>query len=501
MTRAEDPAGAEGQRAKALLDAILQITVDADLELVIDRLVEALISLAGASGGTLSVREGMGLATTTFRHPTPEAAPPPSVGDVVPVVEVGIGAVLAVPVRVGRRQVGTLHLVRADGRPFAPHEDEVVRTFARAAGFLISIARDAARSARRQRWLEASARLMGLLHDEIALEDALDVLAHHVQETSGARAVAVVRLEGGSDAPQVVGGAGGAPQQLADLAVDLADSLRRASRDSTVVASARPDGAGVVLVPLRARVALGGVLVVRYAVPLAHLDTEEAGMLAALADQASLVLDRSQALADRQELMLISDRDRIARDLHDQVIQRLFATGLQLEGARRVSDSAVVQDRLSAAIADLDVTISEIRTTIFQLQEQRTTSLRARVAAVVEEYADLLGFAPALRLSGPVDAAVPPAVGDHLLAVLRESLSNITRHAGAGWARVRVTARVDRLVLVVEDDGPGLPATRDESGLRNVRRRARDLGGAVEVGDRRDGGTRVRWEVPLAEAP
>ncbi len=95
MTRAEDPAGAEGQRAKALLDAILQITVDADLELVIDRLVEALISLAGASGGTLSVREGMGLATTVFRHPTPEAAPPPAVGDVVPVVEVGIGAVLA----------------------------------------------------------------------------------------------------------------------------------------------------------------------------------------------------------------------------------------------------------------------------------------------------------------------------------------------------------------------------------------------------------------------
>jgi signal transduction histidine kinase len=195
--------------------------------------------------------------------------------------------------------------------------------------------------------------------------------------------------------------------------------------------------------------------------------------------------------------MLVADRDRIARDLHDLVIQRLFATGLQLQGARRIAVSDDVRDRLDHAVADLDVTIRDIRSTIFELQHTSELSLRADVRGVVKEYVPVLGFTPLVRSSGPVDTAVPEAVGEQLLAVLREALSNIARHAEAQAAVVEVEATEHDVTLRVTDNGTGLPDHRHESGLRNVRRRASEHGGTVRFLAEEPHGTRVEWSVPL----
>ena len=226
-------------------------------------------------------------------------------------------------------------------------------------------------------------------------------------------------------------------------------------------------------------------------------DAVETELLVSFADQASLALDRAQAVSDREELMLVADRDRIARDLHDLVIQRLFATGLHLQGARRMAAGDDVKHRLDAAVADLDLTIRDIRSTIFALQHEHAGSLRADVSGVVKEYVPLLGFTPLVRTSGPVDTVVIPDTGAQLLAVLREALSNLARHAEADAAVVEVEALQGEVTLRVTDNGRGLPAERRESGLRNVRRRATDLGGAVRFLDEQPHGTRIEWTVPL----
>ena len=193
---------------------------------------------------------------------------------------------------------------------------------------------------------------------------------------------------------------------------------------------------------------------------------------------------------------MISDRDRIARDLHDLVIQRLFATGLQLQGIRSVADGPDVISRIDKTVDALDLTIKDIRSTIFELQTRRSDSLRAEIRALVKEYIPVLGFAPIVRTFGPVDTAVPEPIRDQLLAVLREALSNVARHALADHAEIEVRTGSQEVVLVVTDDGMGLPARRTESGLRNVRRRASALSGTLQL-TALEPGTQLLWRVPL----
>jgi signal transduction histidine kinase len=215
------------------------------------------------------------------------------------------------------------------------------------------------------------------------------------------------------------------------------------------------------------------------------------------ADHVGLALDRAQALEDRQELAVVSDRDRIARDLHDLVIQRLFATGMHLQGVRMLADRPDFVDRLDKAVDDIDLTIKDIRGTIFELQHRNGSSLRSDVRKLAKEYAPLLGFTPAVRTIGPVDTAVPEQVQVELLAVLREALSNTAKHALADSASVDVEVGETTLTLRVTDDGGGLPEDRQESGLRNARRRAARLGGAFELTPGVPAGTVFTWRVPL----
>ena len=200
---------------------------------------------------------------------------------------------------------------------------------------------------------------------------------------------------------------------------------------------------------------------------------------------------------DAERLTLLEDRDRIAKDLHDTVIQRLFATAMTLMAAIKITQKREVAVRVQRAVDDLDDTIRQIRSSIFALQANGDEeSLRSRVHALVDGAAEQLGFSPSVRLDGLLDTAVDDETGEQLLAVVREALSNVARHARAGEAAVAIDVG-DELMLRVEDDGVGIPEGGRRSGLRNMTERAEACGGSCTTRGRPGGGTILAWRVPL----
>jgi signal transduction histidine kinase len=236
-----------------------------------------------------------------------------------------------------------------------------------------------------------------------------------------------------------------------------------------------------------------GVLVVAY--PGQARDAEELTLLSLFAGQAAVALDREAARVDREELLVLSDRERIARDLHDVVIQRLFATGLRLQTAATMVTRPEVASRINQAVDDLDATIRDIRGAIFELRSPATDSVRAQIRALVDRTAQPLGFRPVLRIDGPIDSVVSRELAGDLTAVLGEALSNVIRHAGADRVEVSITAGGDQLSLIVADDGRG--GAHERSGLANLRQRAEKHGGTFTLETPQGEGTRLEWVVPL----
>jgi signal transduction histidine kinase len=261
-------------------------------------------------------------------------------------------------------------------------------------------------------------------------------------------------------------------------------------------------GGPAVVVPLAARSGVLGLLsVVRRADGPAFTDAD-VRMVHAFAGHAALAVEFSRISADRQRLAVLEDRDRIAQDLHDLVIQRLFAVGLGLQSVTPRVGDADVAEKVSGFIDDLDGTIQAIRTAIFSLTEpvDRAGGLRSEVLEVVTESAAILGFEPVLTFAGPIDSLVPDAVRPDLLAVLREALSNVARHAAARGVTVHllVDPGEGTVSLVVEDDGTGLRPDRvPGQGTATMRARAERRGGGCRMAAGEDGGTRVTWTVPL----
>ena len=516
--------------ARALLDAVVAIGSDLDLHSVLNRIVVSACEITDARYGALGVLgtagglvdfvtygltdderaaighlpRGHGILGLLIDRPEPLRLHhlqdhPRSYG--FPPHHPPMGRFLGVPVRIRGTVFGNLYLTdKEGGEDFTEQDELLVSALATAAGFVIENARAFTQSERRRQWLEASAQISEALQPPVRVDLALQQIAISARRVASADAVAVVqRHEAGGTVSHVLSAADGArAADLEALVLGQEEHVRRAEDEADVVMVPQGDDGTVVIVPLRAHLAGNGVLFVKLDGGRGALEAEEAELLASFADQASLALDRAQAISDRAELMLIADRDRIARDLHDLVIQRLFATGLQLQGARRKAVSAEVAERLDNAVADLDVTIRDIRSTIFELQHSHQQSLRADVRGVAKEYVPVLGFAPTVRTSGPIDTEVPRAVGEQLLAVLREVLSNVARHAEADTALVEVEVEDGALLLRVTDDGVGLPEERNESGLRNVRRRATEHHGAVRFLRGEPHGTVVEWRVPLS---
>jgi signal transduction histidine kinase len=197
-----------------------------------------------------------------------------------------------------------------------------------------------------------------------------------------------------------------------------------------------------------------------------------------------------------------ADRDRIARDLHDHVIQRLFASGMALQSSvRRIPDRAV-RERIEQTVHDLDQTIREIRTAIFDLHTPvggAESGLRRQLLDAAAEAAAGADVSPAVRIAGPVDTLVPAEVGAHAVAVVREAVSNAVRHGRPRTITVTVEAGLE-LVIDVVDDGVGIDPGVARSGLRNLADRAHECGGSLDVRPEPTGGTRLRWRVPLTGA-
>jgi signal transduction histidine kinase len=269
-------------------------------------------------------------------------------------------------------------------------------------------------------------------------------------------------------------------------------------------------GSGVV-VPLIAGADLLGLLVIGWDNQVSH-DHLDDTMMETFAVQAALSLEYARSQRHSRQLAVYQDRDRIARDMHDLVIQRLFAVGLGLQGISRQVKVPAVGARIGEAVSDIDQTIRDIRRTIFSLQPvpepNGGPSLRAHLLRAVQEPVAALGFEPRLILDGPLDSAVPDEIRPDLQAVLREALTNVTRHARATAVTVEVAVEAagdgqdEQVRLTVCDDGQSVPTDPPPgSGLANIAERARRWHGGCSVQARAEGGTEVRWTVPLRPVP
>jgi signal transduction histidine kinase len=264
----------------------------------------------------------------------------------------------------------------------------------------------------------------------------------------------------------------------------------------------------VMVLPLIGSQRMRGALVVGRLHGRHRFDEADLAMATTFANHAATALELADARADQQRVVLLEDRDRIARDLHDHVIQRLFAAGLTVQSVAAGMGGDERAERLDRVVAGIDETIRQIRTSIFQLRGQlgpQTGTVRVRLLGVLAEVTPLLPFEPRLRFAGPIDSVVPESVVDDLEAVVREALTNVARHAQATHADVALTASATQVVLEVADDGVGIGATERRSGLANLRERAERHNGSLVLTSpapqdppTTGKGTHLRWTIPLS---
>jgi PAS domain S-box-containing protein len=353
-----------------------------------------------------------------------------------------------------------------------------------------------------ERWQAANAEIrLGVLSD-LPLERTLDVVCERACDLLEADA-AVIVLSG--PPPAVAAGSrrtrhlvGALDEDLPDRAVErLGTGTAQLDLASHGLPAPLADGVGpaALVSPIIAGGSVAGALIVR-----APLDPSASPspltVAESLANQAALAVELGRARRDAERVLLSEDRERIARDLHDVVIQRLFASGMSLQAALSLIADERAFERVSKVVDSLDATIREIRTAIFALGAVTGDGrVRADVLALARQAAEQLGFAPRVRFDGPVDSAIAVETAAHVLAVLSEALSNTVRHAGARTVEVALSAGPE-VVLVVSDDGIGAGTPERESGLANMRRRASDLGGSFTMDSPGGRGTRVTWRVP-----
>ena len=489
--------------AKTLFDAVMALSSDLDLHNVLSRIVEGATALTDARFGALGVvgpdnrlidfvttgieqeerrrigdlPHGRGILGLLISDPRPIRLKdlkdhPASYG--FPPHHPPMGSFLGVPVRIRGTVFGNLYLTeKSTADEFTEEDERLVGALAGAAGLVIENARAYGVSERRREWLEAIASLPSVLQPPIDPERSLDDIAATTRRAARSKAAAVLDVEGRS-VLAIACDAGEADEVRRALELVLA---QLSGMEILEAVDVTVRGLRATVVPLTTQLARGGLLVRLDELAQVRLrEVDDRDLLRGFADYAALTLDRSQAISEREELAVISDRERIARDLHDIVIQRLFATGLQLQAAGRRAEKDDVTELIQRSAEELDATIRDVRATIFELQVPSADSVRRELRALVREYARVLGFTPELRLKGPVDTAVTEQMRESLLKVVREALSNVVRHAQA--TQVQITAAVDegRFTLTVDDDGLGISAVDTRSGLDNATARAQAPG-------------------------
>ncbi len=416
------------------------------------------------------------------------------------------------PITIGEQITGGLHLTAPPGAPgFTDEDEEVILGLATAAGVAVQHSQMHLR-ARRERWLEVTAEITDLLLGQVDKGAALELVARRAKEAANAE-LAMVMLRDQATPDQIV-----VEVAVCDSGLDLtgarlpvSDDLlaaviterRHALVDNLSKVAAWPaelSSGPAMLVPLAtSEITYGALVVASPRGDSAGHTPAEATLVEAFASHAALAMERARAQRDRATLAVLEDRERIARDFHDVVIQRLFAAGLRLQNAISLTGRPEVANRLNTVVDDLDTTIRDIRASIFELRTMGGKGVRAVLHQVIDDARGTLGFEPALTIAGPVDSGVPENVRRELMAVLREAVANIVRHAAATAARVDLTLSPGVLELAVSDNGRGMGTAEPGGGLRNMEERARRLGGTSQVGpvDDTGGGVLVRWRVPL----
>jgi signal transduction histidine kinase len=534
---------------RGLLQAVVAISSGLDLESTLRRIVETAVELVDATYGALGVigEDGqlaefipIGLSSDEIEriHHWPEGhgllellsddPRPLRLADIAghaassgfPAGHPPMRAFLGVPVRIRDEVFGNLYLTnKRGGGEFTEDDEAVLVALGAAAAVAVENARLYEAARRQQRWIEASAEVTTRLLSGSAPGEVLADVTRRARELSGADLAVLAQPdeEGRRLTITYADGDGGdaarglvllAGQSLSDLVLATGEAVTSADFAADQRASQAARGAmsqigPAVLFPLGVPGNVRGVLTVGRRHGAAPFPQTQADVVASFAAQAGVALELAASRAEAERVSLYEDRDRIARDLHDLVIQRLYATGMSLEGTMPMITRPEVASRITNAVDAMDETIKDIRATIFALQARDADQpdLRGDIVALVEEMTPMLGFAPSLRLGAGLAASISPELGEQVLAALREALSNAARHAGAGQVDVTVDVDPDGILAVqVTDDGTGIPEATHRSGLRNLARRAEKLGGELRLQPAHPGapapGTRLEWRVP-----
>jgi signal transduction histidine kinase len=534
-------------RVNALFEAVVAVGANLDIEVVLREIVEAAVKLVDARYGAMGVigeadrlaefiPVGLGEEEIAAIHHWPEGRgllgalitdpKPMRIADLgehalssgFPPGHPPMRSFLGVPIRVRDEVYGNLYLTeKKSGVEFDEEDEAVLGALAAAAGVAVQNARLYDEARRRQRWMTASADVTRMLLSGADPAEALDLITRLSLEMSGADLVVLALPTDDRSALQIEHAAGHGAEDTVGLILPVGSSASGQvfvhgdllpvddfRNDERVAPAARAHmnlGPAVVL-PLGAPGNIRGVLTAGRTPGSMPLPATGIDMLQTFATQAAIALELAEHRQQAERVAVFEDRDRIARDLHDLVIQRLYATGMSLQGTVSLIAAPVAADRVTRAVDALDETIHEIRSSIYALQARpdlAVPGLRARVLAVADEMTPLLGFAPTLQLTGRLDDEVPDDVAEHVLTVLREALSNVARHANARQVEVQVRAAGD-LTLVIADDGRGLSDTTRRSGLANMEDRAAQVGGSMEVESAPDKGTTLTWRAPLPQA-
>jgi signal transduction histidine kinase len=527
-------------RLDGLVEAMLVVTSGLELDVTLRTIVHTAIELVDARYGALGVRgnghelvefiyegideptrqligqlpEGRGVLGVLIDDPKPirlenihhHAA---SVG--FPPNHPPMRTFLGVPVRTRDEVFGNLYLTdKKTGQPFSEDDEVLVQALAAAAGIAIDNARLYQQARARQAWIEATRDIATELLSGTDPATVFKLIADEGLKLSGAEATLVavpmdVEMPSSEVTELVVAETAGAVSDpLGEATIPVAETQigsvfvdRTPQRlDNLDVEAIGTSGPALVL-PLRTTETVAGVLVAVGRADAHPFNDEQLSMMAAFTDQATLAWQLATAQRRMRELDVLTDRDRIARDLHDHVIQRLFAVGLALQGTIPRSVRPEVQQRISTCVDDLQEVIQEIRTAIFDLHSAPSgmTRLRQRIEEAIAQFSS-----PELRTTvqfvGPL-SVVDAELADHAEAVVRESVSNAVRHANA--TELTVTVKVeDELSVRVVDDGQGLPADITGSGLTNLWRRAEQVGGSFSIESPPTGGTVLTWSAPLS---
>ncbi|HYJ54307.1 MAG TPA: GAF domain-containing protein [Mycobacterium sp.] len=524
-------------RLDGLVEAMLVVTSGLELDETLRTIVHTAIDLVDAEYGALGVRghdhellefisegidegvrrkighlpEGRGVLGVLIDDPKPirldnishHAA---SVG--FPPNHPPMRTFLGVPVRIRDEVFGNLYLTeKAGGLPFSEDDEVLVQALAAAAGIAIENARLYERSKIRQSWIEATRDIGTELLSGTDPATVFRLVADASRHLSGAEMTFVAvpvdpELPVGETKELVVSAtAGDGPAAgvhtipVEGTVIGEAFVQRTAGRFDGFDLDGSQVGPALVL-PLRATNTVAGVLVALRHAGTEPFTDEQLDIMAAFADQAALAWQLASNQRQMRELSILTDRDRIARDLHDHVIQRLFAVGLALQGTIPRARAPEVKQRLMGCVDDLQEVIVEIRTAIFDLHGSSSgvTRLRQRLDEAVAQFAGA-ELRTSVQYVGPL-SVVDAVLADHAEAVVREAVSNAVRHAHASNLTVNVVVD-DELSIEVSDDGPGIPADVTGSGLTNLRRRAQDVGGEFSVENAPCGGTVLKWSAPL----